>query len=121
MDIMTDPLFWGEVGLAVASKLALLAAVLWVARMAISAHTPTPMTDLTGRTAHARRLAVREGVAATTQPAVAAQESTGRAPLGYINLRRAPERLGRATPPPDQLRQRLLEFVERRSAERTRP
>ncbi len=36
MEVLMDPTFWGEVGLAAAAKLALLAAVVWVARMAVN-------------------------------------------------------------------------------------
>ena len=102
--------------LATASRLALLAAVVWVARLAIR----QPALDGTA-TMPRRTKPVRAHQAG---PAVATA-SDGDTPYRYINLRRAPERADPATATApreenvDPLRKRLLDYLEKRETERT--
>ncbi len=113
MDVFNDPTFWGEVMVTAASRLALLAAVVWVARLAI-------------RTPSQRRPAARLQAAASTPASratmtIAAGDAS--TPFRYIDLRRGPERAETVDQPEpassDPLRQRLLDYLERRETERT--
>lgn len=113
MDVFNDPTFWGEVMITTAARLALLAAVIWVARLAV-------------RTSSSRRHVPRLQAAASppvpraSTPAAAGDAS---APFRYIDLRRGPERAETVEQPDsttsDPLRQRLLDYLEQRETERT--
>jgi len=117
MDIISNPLFWGEVGLAASSKLALLAAVLWVARLAIPARAPH-MADMPPAPRFLREGRVPRAGADSSLAMPPRTDAAPRAVSGYVNLRRPPERVASAPASADQMRQRLLEYVERRSAGR---
>jgi len=113
MDILTDPKFWGDAMLTAAGRLAVLAAVVWVARLAVR----TPQTAAGPRTAtrkQSRKAAVRESTAGTTSNGV---------PFRYIELKRPPERQQGPDPvapqPVDPVRRRLLSYLEQRETERT--
>lgn len=108
MDVLMDSVFWGDVGLAAASRLAVLAALLWAVKMLIERqiHDSVAVTappDAAGRTGHTRLVLRRAAEMSTTseadRPVVAAHAATSRR---------------------DALRERLLHYVEERAAERQR-
>ncbi|MBD3297682.1 MAG: hypothetical protein GF341_03425 [candidate division Zixibacteria bacterium] len=113
MDVFNDPTFWGEVMITTASRLALLAAVIWVARLAV--RTPSQR-----RPAARLQAAASTPVPRATMTAAAGDAST---PFRYIDLRRGPERAETVDRPEsttsDPLRQRLLDYLEQRETERT--
>jgi hypothetical protein len=109
MDIVTDPTFWGDVGLTAAARLAVLAAMLWIARLAVRYAPPRP--------AH------------RAEPSTLASEDRREpAPLTrYIDLRQTPQRRSLETKPLRQepsrsspLRNRLREYLEQETTERSR-
>lgn len=112
MDILTDPKFWGDAMLTAAARLAVLAAVVWVARLAI--RVPQTAGGPRAATRKRSRTAARESAAGTTADGV---------PFRYIDLKRAPERKQDSVPaaaqPVDPVRRRLLNYLEQRETERT--
>jgi hypothetical protein len=112
MDVFNDPTFWGEAMITAASRLALLAAVVWVARMAVRTTAQTPLRSVTAP------------VTPSATPGLSRQTLGGddTVPFRYIDLRRGPERIDEVrqpvTPPADPLRQRLLDYLEKRETER---
>jgi hypothetical protein len=110
-DILTNPVFWGEVGLAAASKLALLAAVLWVARLTApelgGRRAETPMAFAGVERSDRRRSA----------EATAGRPGMSPEPV-YLNLRGQPEH--RETTQRDLLQERLLAYIDARGTERNR-
>lgn len=109
MEVLTDTRFWGEVGLAAAGRLALLAAVIWVARLVLVRQS-TPAT----RTTHPVR---------TGTPAPAATGPAGTAPSPrFVDLTtRATPVAGARGPAPDLgpgsgLRERLNRYLQEPSA-----
>lgn len=115
MDVITDAVFWGDVGLALASKLALIAAGLWGMKMivdhrqAAAGKTPVAVARdaVTARPAAGRiptnRMAGLEiaGVARTQEERSGAADS---------NVRTGADR--------DRMRRRLMEYLEQQQAER---
>jgi hypothetical protein len=109
MDVMTDPTFWGEVGLAAAARLAVLAAVIWVARMVL------------GKTTHTFSPALpRANYASATTPRSRLEDALSPAPPSFVNLQ---PRAGSAggTAPRSVTRDRLMQYLQQRSMERTMP
>jgi hypothetical protein len=117
MDIVTDPAFWGEVSLTAASRLAVLAAVLWIARLALRHAIPmaAPRTKAAMAAPTRNRLETRR----TQSPEPRAR---------FLNLRNGQE-AGRPKAAADSearnrdnpLRNRLMEYLEPRATERTKP
>jgi len=108
MDVLTDMRFWGEVGLAAASRLALLAAVIWVARLVL-ANRPVVRTA-TANNAPAAPLppAPRPTVSAALQAASNAR---------YVDLKARP-RAPQAPANASALRERLNEYIKKQAGER---
>jgi hypothetical protein len=107
MDVMSDPAFWGEVGLAAAARLAVLAAVVWVARMVLIRSSRTPS-----------RTASREAYVSATTPRNRAAEALAPAAT-YFDLQQAAEPSA-GTAPRSATRDRLMQYLQQRSAERTK-
>jgi hypothetical protein len=102
MDVLTDMRFWGEVGLAAASRLALLAAVIWVARLVMAPR--------------AARLSApaRERAISPARPVVAAAVQTVSA-ARYVDLKSRPRPApapSNAAAAPSALRERLSEYLK---------
>ncbi|GAB4317123.1 MAG: hypothetical protein Kow0074_05530 [Candidatus Zixiibacteriota bacterium] len=112
MDVFSDPTFWGEAMITGASRLALLAAVVWVARLAVRTQ---PQSGPSPRFQATQPMSAPQA----TMTVVAGNDST---PFRYIDLRRGPERSATANSPEptsvDPLRQRLLDYLEQRQTER---
>jgi hypothetical protein len=114
MDIVTDPTFWGETGLTVASRLAVLAAMLWIARLAVRYAPSRPSSP--------RRTATPAPSVKTTAEIT---PSPAQAPARFIDLRRSsetpkPERVPERPPAPagHPLRNRLMAYLEHETTER---
>lgn len=115
MDVITDAVFWGDVGLALASKLALIAAGLWGMKMIM-----------------ARRQAAPEQIPAPVVLAAApARPVARRIPANRVAdleisgvVRTQGERSGaaesdvRTGTDRDRMRKRLMEYLEQQQAER---
>lgn len=112
MDVFNDPTFWGEAMITAASRLALLAAVVWVARLAVRTQTQSQSSH---------RPIAGAGIP-VTQATMTVATGDDSSPFRYIDLRRGPERAAVVnTPEPapvDPLRQRLLDYLEQRQTER---
>ncbi|MEW5874075.1 MAG: hypothetical protein AB1752_02695 [Candidatus Zixiibacteriota bacterium] len=104
---MTDMRFWGEVGLAAASRLALLAAVIWVARLVLASR-PGVRTAAASSAPAAPLPAPRPAVSAALQTA-----STAR----YVDLKARP-RASQAPAASSALRERLNEYIKKPAGER---
>jgi len=112
MDILTDPVFWSDVGLAVAARLAMAAMLLWIMKVMFERHLAVRVQIESPRF-----------VGAVPKPAEPSDESATR-----ITMHRAPERKSPAgtvasndNPADrrrDELRDRLLKYVEQRQTER---
>jgi len=108
MDVMIDPGFWGEVGLAAAARLAVLAAVVWVARMVLARTAGTPGRRFSGED-HTSATSPRKRMDVAFAPAPAA---------AFFNLKPHPG-LAAGTVPRSVTRDRLMDYLKQRSAERT--
>jgi len=106
MDVMMDPAFWGEVGLAAAARLAVLAAVVWVARMVL-ARTPHIPPRTPARVSYA-----------TTAPQNRAGETVVSAPPAFVNLKPHSQSLT-GTGRRSETHDRLMQYLQQRSVERT--
>lgn len=118
MDIVSDPTFWASTGLVAASRLAVLATALWIARLAVLGWTPR----------RASKPAVRRPAPQPRRPAPVpmkrAPERPEPAPR-YVDLR--PERPSPPAPAVmraedtarrEHLRNRLMEYIDQRASER---
>jgi len=119
MDIVSDPAFWANTGLVAASRLAVLATALWIARLAVRGWTPQRATK--PKTMH---------VPETPRRAVPAPATMKRAPEQpateprYVDLSttRAKRPVASATENTvrrEQLQNRLMEYLDQRASERT--
>jgi hypothetical protein len=106
MDVMMDPVFWGEVGLAAAARLAVLAAVVWVARIVLA------------RTPHIPPGTPARVIYATTAPRNRAGETVDSAPPAFVNLKPHAQSLA-GTGPRSETHERLMQYLQQRSVERT--
>ncbi|MBI5867635.1 MAG: hypothetical protein HZB43_05000 [candidate division Zixibacteria bacterium] len=108
MDVLMDPTFWGEVGLAAAAKLALLAAVVWVARMAVNrtrpASPPAPRNVEYTPSAVTRHRIEPAAAPAATEPS-------------FVNLKPRPVTAVAGTQH-NVTHDRLMQYVQRRAMER---
>lgn len=113
MDIVTDPTFWGETGLVAASRLAVLAAVLWAARLTV------------------RSTSRRRAPAAAAKPErdsqVSASGGRGASRARFVDLRSSQkpvrtraESHENAVSLGDPLRNRLREYLQEEATERMR-
>ena len=118
MDTLTDPAFWGEVGLATAGRIALLAAVVWVARLAGHPRVqPQPI-------ASAPKVAVN--AATTSTRTTRSHHHNNRLPdssARFVNLRshtpdaRADAATSSQDTKPNEVRDRLMEYVGQQTME----
>lgn len=110
MEVMMDPTFWGEVGLSVAARLALLAAVVWVARMAVN--RPGLAASPSLRHANSESSPVpHHRFEPAPAPAPATAEPT------FLNLKPRPVP-ATAGGPHGATHDRLMQYVQRRAIER---
>ena len=119
MEIVSDPTFWADTGLVAASRLAVLAAALWVARLAVRGWMPRP--------AVAREAPRAPELQPRTVPApmTRAPERSAPAPR-YVDLRSS--KPGQPAPVAtraedaarrEHLQNRLMEYLDQRVTERT--
>jgi len=113
MDIVSDPAFWGDTGLVVASRLAVLATALWIARLAVRGWTPRSV-----RRPEPQRRPAAAPARSASGPAVPAPR--------YVDLRSSRPSAATAIVPRadgqtqgDHLRNRLMEYLDQRATERT--
>lgn len=121
MDIVSDPAFWASTGLVAASRLAVLATALWIARLAMRGWTPQ-------RAGKPRVVRVPEPPRRPA-PAPATMKRAPELPLTaprYVDLSaaRAKRHATTATGAEDtarreQLQNRLMEYLDQRATERT--
>jgi hypothetical protein len=114
MDIVTDPTFWGETGLVVASRLAVLAAVLWAARFAVRSTS--------------RRRTPAAAVESERSPQVSAPSGRAVPSARFVDLRSTQKTVRtraasheNAVPQGDPLRNRLRDYLQEEATERMRP
>lgn len=117
MDIVSDPTFWATTGLVAASRLAVLATALWIARLVLRGWTPRPAGK--PKTVHRPEPVRRPAPATMTRP------PEHPAPR-FVDLSAA-----RSTPPAapasrpedasrrEYLQNRLMEYLDQRATERT--
>jgi hypothetical protein len=117
MDIVSDPAFWGDIGLVAASRLAVLATALWIVRLAVRGWTPRPAPTREARSQPPPR--------AASAPLRRPPERAASAPR-YVDLRpsrpSAPASVsirGETETRRDHLRNRLMEYLDQRATERT--
>ena len=113
MDILSDPAFWGDTGLVVASRLAVLATALWIARLAVRGWTPRPT-----RRSEPQRTSADAAAAPSRIPAPSVPR--------YVDLRASRSSAAASVAPradapaqDGQLRNRLMEYLGQRATERT--
>lgn len=115
MDVITDAVFWGDVGLALASKLALIAAGLWgmkmimTRRLAVPEQIPAPVALAAAEARPVARRIPANRVAALEIAGVARTPGE-RAGAGESKVRSGADR--------DRMRKRLMEYLEQQQAER---
>lgn len=116
MDVITDAVFWGDVGLALASKLALIAVGLWGMKM-IMAHRQSAAGQIPAPVVLA---------AATAQPVARRIPANRVADLEISGVVRtqgdrsgAAESHVRTGADRDRMRKRLMEYLEQQQAERS--
>jgi len=111
MDVMIDPTFWGEVGLTVAARLAVLAAVVWVARMALVRTVPTSSQ----RQPRDEYASARHG-----GPHNRLDDALTSVSPAFVSLQPRPGSAA-GTGPRSATRDRLMQYLQQRSVERTMP
>jgi len=113
MDVLTDMRFWGEVGLAAASRLALLAAVIWVARLVL-ANRPLARPATTNSAPPAPRATLTPTSAPRSTVSAALQTASN---ARYVDLKARP-RAPQAPATASALRERLDEYIKKQGGER---
>ncbi len=121
MDIVSDPTFWANTGLVAASRLAVLATALWIARLAVHGWTPRRGS----KPQAVRSPEPKRSHAANPVPMKRAPERPVAQPR-YIDLNapRPKRPVTEATRTEDakrreHLQNRLMEYIDQRASERT--
>ncbi len=109
MDVMTDPSFWGQVTLTAAARLAVLAAVIWVAKIVIAGVSP----------ASEPRAAIGSRAAAPPDKRNRLTESGLSGSPAYFDLRLDAGSRQPASSDRNVMRDRLMDYLRQRSAERS--
>lgn len=116
MEIVSDPTFWATTGLIAASRLAVLATALWIARLVLRSWTPHPAGP-----PKAVRAAAPRRPAGTTMTRPPEQPEPR-----YVDLSaaRAKQPASATARPEDAsrreyLQNRLMEYLDQRATERT--
>ena len=117
MDIVSDPTFWATTGLVAASRLAVLATALWIARLVLRGWTPRPAGK--PKTVHLPEPARRPAPVTMTRPAERPEPR-----FVDLNTARSKRPVAPAARPEDTsrreyLQNRLMEYLDQRATERT--
>jgi len=121
MDIVSDPTFWASTGLVAASRLAVLATALWIARLAVRGWAP----QRAGKPKAVRVPAPQRRSAPAPAPMKRAPEPPAMAPR-YVDLSTARVKQSDTTATRaedaarrEHLQNRLMEYLDQRATERT--